>query len=121
MTLDLPAGTTIGLVGPDGVGKSTLLGLIAGVRRLQSGTVRVLGADMGDRHAREGFLPRTAFMPQGLGRNLYPTLSVWENIDFFARLFGMDARARDARIQRLLDATGLAPFPTGRRATCLVA
>ncbi|KDU97319.1 multidrug ABC transporter ATP-binding protein [Komagataeibacter rhaeticus AF1] len=111
VTLDLPAGTTIGLVGPDGVGKSTLLGLIAGVRRLQSGTVRVLGADMGDRHAREGFLPRTAFMPQGLGRNLYPTLSVWENIDFFARLFGMDARARDARIQRLLDATGLAPFP----------
>ncbi|MCE2565023.1 ribosome-associated ATPase/putative transporter RbbA [Komagataeibacter sp. FNDCF1] len=111
VTLDLPAGTTIGLVGPDGVGKSTLLGLIAGVRKLQSGTVRVLGADMGDRHTREGFLPRVAFMPQGLGRNLYPTLSVWENIDFFARLFGMDASARDARIQRLLDATGLAPFP----------
>lgn len=111
VTLSLPAGTTIGLVGPDGVGKSTLLGLIAGVRRLQSGKVMVLGADMGSRRAREAFLPRVAFMPQGLGRNLYPTLSVWENIDFFARLFGMDARARDARIHRLLDATGLAPFP----------
>ncbi|QHC35406.1 ribosome-associated ATPase/putative transporter RbbA [Komagataeibacter xylinus] len=111
VTLDLPAGTTIGLVGPDGVGKSTLLGLIAGVRRLQSGRLDVLGADIGERHAREAFLPRVAFMPQGLGRNLYPTLSVWENIDFFARLFGMDARERDARIQRLLDATGLAPFP----------
>ncbi|MHC0612437.1 ribosome-associated ATPase/putative transporter RbbA [Komagataeibacter oboediens] len=111
VTLDLPAGTTIGLVGPDGVGKSTLLGLIAGVRRLQAGTLNVLGSDMGDRRAREAFLPRVAFMPQGLGRNLYPTLSVWENIDFFARLFGLDAQARDARIQRLLDATGLAPFP----------
>ncbi len=111
VTINLPAGTTIGLVGPDGVGKSTLLGLIAGVRRLQSGKVMVLGADMGSRRAREAFLPRIAFMPQGLGRNLYPTLSVWENIDFFARLFGMDARERDARIHRLLDATGLAPFP----------
>lgn len=111
VTLDLPAGTTIGLVGPDGVGKSTLLGLIAGVRRLQSGRLDVLGADIGERRAREAFLPRVAFMPQGLGRNLYPTLSVWENIDFFARLFGMDARERDARIERLLDATGLAPFP----------
>ncbi|MFT9375002.1 ribosome-associated ATPase/putative transporter RbbA [Komagataeibacter saccharivorans] len=111
VTLDLPGGTTIGLVGPDGVGKSTLLGLIAGVRRLQSGRLAVLGADMAVRRAREAFLPRVAFMPQGLGRNLYPTLSVWENIDFFARLFGMDAQARDARIQRLLDATGLAPFP----------
>lgn len=111
ISLSLPAGTTIGLVGPDGVGKSTLLGLIAGVRRIQSGQVDVLGTDMADRAAREAFLPRVAFMPQGLGRNLYPTLSVWENVDFFARLFGLAAEERDKRISRLLEATGLAPFP----------
>lgn len=111
ISLTLPAGTTIGLVGPDGVGKSTLLGLIAGVRRIQSGQVDVLGTDMADRAAREAFLPRVAFMPQGLGRNLYPTLSVWENVDFFARLFGLAAEERDKRISRLLEATGLAPFP----------
>ncbi|PYD48403.1 ribosome-associated ATPase/putative transporter RbbA [Novacetimonas pomaceti] len=111
ISLSLPAGTTIGLVGPDGVGKSTLLGLIAGVRRIQSGQVDVLGTNMADRAAREAFLPRVAFMPQGLGRNLYPTLSVWENVDFFARLFGLAAEERDKRISRLLEATGLAPFP----------
>ncbi|KVR92312.1 ribosome-associated ATPase/putative transporter RbbA [Burkholderia vietnamiensis] len=111
VSLSLPAHTTIGLIGPDGVGKSTLLGVIAGVKRIQQGDVSVLGADLRVRDQREAILPRVAFMPQGLGRNLYPTLSVYENIDFFARLFGLDARARAARIQRLLDATGLAPFP----------
>jgi ribosome-dependent ATPase len=111
VSLSLPAGTTIGLIGPDGVGKSTLLGLIAGVKRIQQGDVSVLGADLRDRRQREAFLPHVAFMPQGLGRNLYPTLSVYENIDFFGRLFGLGAEARDARIERLLRATGLAPFP----------
>ena len=107
----LPAGATVGLIGPDGVGKSTLLSLIAGVKIIQSGQVNVLGGDMTDKQARQALSHRIAFMPQGLGRNLYPTLSVYENIDFHARLFGLNAQERKARIQRLLDATGLAPFP----------
>lgn len=111
VSLVLPARTTIGLIGPDGVGKSTLLGLIAGVKRVQHGEVSVLGADLRVRDARERVLPRVAFMPQGLGRNLYPTLSVYENVDFFARLFGLAEAVRARRIARLLDATGLAPFP----------
>ena len=49
-------------------------------------------------------------MPQGLGRNLYPTLSVRENVDFFGRLFGESQGERDRRIAELLEATGLAPF-----------
>ncbi|WP_321938332.1 ribosome-associated ATPase/putative transporter RbbA [Paraburkholderia sp. J8-2] len=111
VSLVLHARTTIGLIGPDGVGKSTLLGLIAGVKRVQHGEVIVLDADLCVRDARERVLPRIAFMPQGLGRNLYPTLSVYENIDFFARLFGLADAERAQRIARLLDATGLAPFP----------
>lgn len=111
VSLVLPARTTIGLIGPDGVGKSTLLGLIAGVKRVQRGEVSVLGADLRVRDERERVLPRIAFMPQGLGRNLYPTLSVYENVDFFARLFGLAEAERARRIARLLDATGLAPFP----------
>ena len=107
----LPAGVTVGLIGPDGVGKSTLLSLIAGVKIIQTGAVEVLGGDMADKQARQALSHRIAFMPQGLGRNLYPTLSVYENIDFHARLFGLNAAERRARIQRLLDATGLAPFP----------
>nr|WP_260432392.1 ATP-binding cassette domain-containing protein [Zymomonas mobilis] len=115
--LDLPAGQTIGLVGPDGVGKSTLLGIISGVKRLQSGKVTTLDADIGQKKQREAVLPRVAFMPQGLGHNLYPTLSVQENIDFFARLFGLDAEYRKTRIAQLLEATSLAPFfdrPAGK-------
>ncbi len=111
LSLSLPAGQTIALVGPDGVGKSTLLGLIAGVRKLQSGRISTLGVDIANRRAREQFLPRLAFMPQGLGKNLYPTLSVRENIDFFGRLFALDARTRETQITHLLNATGLAPFP----------
>ena len=110
VSLSLPAATTIGLIGPDGVGKSTLLGLVAGVKRIQRGSVRVLGGDLRVRHQREALFPRLAFMPQGLGRNLYPTLSVFENIDFFGRLFGLGAHESSARIRRLLEATGLAPF-----------
>jgi ribosome-dependent ATPase len=92
------------------------------VRKVQVGAITVLDHDLvatraGSRE-RARFLQRVAYMPQGLGRNLYPTLSVAENIDFFGRLFGLDAAARAAHMQRLLDATGLAPFPTVRRASC---
>ncbi len=111
VTLRIPAGCMAGLIGPDGVGKSTLLALVAGVRRGQTGTVRALGADMGAAAARAATQPRIAYMPQGLGRNLYPTLSVRENLDFFGRLFGQGAEERAARIEMLLQATGLAPFP----------
>ncbi len=111
LDLEIPAGVMVGLVGPDGVGKSTLMGLIAGSKRLQSGSVQVLGGDIASREHREQVCPRIAFMPQGLGKNLYFELSVTENIDFFARLFGVPDAERPGRIQALLDATGLGPFP----------
>ena len=109
--LDFPAGRMIGLIGPDGVGKSTLLSLVAGARKVQQGEVFALGADMRDARQRGAVGPRIAYMPQGLGRNLYPTLSVFENVDFFGRLFGHARGERDARIRELLAATGLDPFP----------
>ncbi len=109
--LDIPAGRTVAIVGPDGVGKSTLLALVSGARRIQAGRVRVLGGDMADRHHRDAVCPRIAYMPQGLGRNLYPDLSVRENVDFFGRLFGQGRAEREARIADLLAATGLDPFP----------
>ena len=112
VSLSLPVGTTIGLIGPDGVGKSTLLGIIAGVKQIQQGEAFVLGANLRSRAARESVLPRVAYLPQGLGRNLYPTLSIFENVDFFGRLFGLGDTERAQRIERLLDATGLAPFLT---------
>ncbi|MCX5512626.1 multidrug ABC transporter ATP-binding protein [Kaistia algarum] len=115
--IDVPAGVMAGLIGPDGVGKSTLLGIIAGVTRIQKGSVQVLGCDMRRSAERRQAGARIAYMPQGLGRNLYPTLSIEENLDFFGRLFGQGAVERAARIDELLRATGLAPFrqrPAGK-------
>ena len=115
VSLDIPKGATVGLIGPDGVGKSTLLSLMAGVKMIQDGRVEVLGGDMADKDVRRDLSHRIAFMPQGLGRNLYPTLSVYENIDFHARLFGLDGQERTRQIARLMEATRLAPF-SGRAA-----
>lgn len=110
VTLQIPRGTTVGLIGPDGVGKSTLLSLIAGVKILQTGSVQVFGLNVAEKKARDTLSHQIAFMPQGLGKNLYLTLSIYENIDFHARLFGLNKQQRHDRIQRLLNATGLAPF-----------
>jgi ribosome-dependent ATPase len=111
VSFGLDAGRSLALIGPDGVGKSSLLGLIAGAKQIQSGQVRIFGGDMADRRHRANVLPRMAYMPQGLGKNLYPDLSVRENIDFFGRLFGQGHAERRRRIDELLDRTGLAPFP----------
>jgi ribosome-dependent ATPase len=111
LTLEIPAHCMAGLIGPDGVGKSTLLALVSGVRKIQTGKVIVLDGDMADERHRRASYGRIAYMPQGLGRNLYPTLSVSDNIDFFGRLFGQGAAERRARIDELLKATGLDPFP----------
>jgi len=111
INLEVPAGKMVGLIGPDGVGKSSTFALIAGAHVIQSGKVEVLGGDMADREHRLAVCPRIAYMPQGLGKNLYPTLSVFENSDFFARLFGYDRQERERRIDELLQATALAPFP----------
>ncbi|MGV6988913.1 ribosome-associated ATPase/putative transporter RbbA [Testudinibacter sp. P80/BLE/0925] len=110
VSFSLPRGKTVGLIGPDGVGKSTLLSLIAGVKVIQQGSVHVLGLDQADATQRHELSTKVAFMPQGLGKNLYPTLSIDENIDFHARLFGLNRRQRKQRIRRLLQATGLLPF-----------
>ncbi|SIQ36551.1 ribosome-dependent ATPase [Rhizobium sp. RU35A] len=109
--LDIPSGCMVGVIGPDGVGKSTLLSLLSGVQVVQSGRIRVLGGDIAERGHRDMVCPRIAYMPQGLGKNLYPTLSVTENVDFFARLFGQDREERSERISALLQRTGLSPFP----------
>jgi ribosome-dependent ATPase len=111
VNLEVPAGKMVGLIGPDGVGKSSLFSLISEAHVIQSGKVEVLGGDMPDREHRLEVCPRIAYMPQGLGKNLYPTLSVFENSDFFARLFGYDRQERERRIGELLKATALAPFP----------
>jgi ribosome-dependent ATPase len=110
VTLALPTERTVGLIGPDGVGKSSLLAIIAGARRIQSGKVSVLGGDIADSVHRAAVCPRIAYLPQGLGKNLYSDLSIRENIEFFGRLFGQPRAERAERIAELLAATGLDQF-----------
>jgi ribosome-dependent ATPase len=117
VSIDIPANRMIGVIGPDGVGKSTLLGLLAGVRTIQEGDVQVLGGDIGDALFRTSIASRIAYLPQGLGKNLYPTLSIFENVDFFGRLFGQSREEREWRIDDLFQSTDLTPFrerPAGK-------
>lgn len=117
VSLELPAGCMIGLIGPDGVGKSSLLALLAGARKVQAGSLEVLGGDMREAAHRRAICHRIAYVPQGLGKNLYPTLTVFENVDFFGRLFGHGRGERERRIADLLQSTGLALFsewPAGK-------
>ncbi|RTE66189.1 ABC transporter ATP-binding protein/permease [Amphritea opalescens] len=117
ITLDIPSGLMVGLLGPDGVGKSTLMGLVSGARKLQQGQLEVLGGDMTSVEHRNAVGPGIAYMPQGLGKNLYAELSVEENLDFFGKLFGQSTAERQTRISRLTKATGLHAFlsrPAGK-------
>jgi ribosome-dependent ATPase len=117
ISLEVPRGIMAGMVGSDGVGKSTLMSLIAGSRKLQRGSLNVLDGDMRLAQHRLAVGPRIAYMPQGLGKNLYLELSVYENVDFMARLFGLSPQEREGRIPQLLEATGLARFrdrPAGK-------
>ena len=116
-SLDIPSGIMVGIIGPDGVGKSTLMALIAGSKKLQQGSVDVLGGDMRQVRHRRNVCPRIAYMPQGLGKNLYLELSVYDNVDFMAQLFGLSPTERPLRVKQLLEATGLGPFadrPAGK-------
>ena len=115
--LEVPAGCMVGLIGPDGGGKSSLLALTSGARAVQQGQVTVLGGDMQSRRHRNRVCPAIAYMPQGLGKNLYPSLSVEDNLQFFGRLFGHNAGERRRRIDELTKATGLHAFlsrPVGK-------
>lgn len=119
VSIEIPARKTIGLIGPDGVGKSTMLALVTGALAAPSkgGEITVLGGDMRDKGHRTKVCPRIAYMPQGLGKNLYFTLTVEENLQFFARLFGQGEAERRRRIDRLTKSTGLYNFldrPAGK-------
>ncbi len=115
--LSLPPVGMVGLIGPDGVGKSSLLALLCGARALQRGDVQVLGGSLRDARHLSHLRHRVAYMPQGLGRSLYGGLSVAENLDFFGRQRGFARAWREERARQLLRATGLEAFAQRPAAT----
>ncbi|MBA5868260.1 MAG: ATP-binding cassette domain-containing protein [Nitrospira sp. CR1.3] len=108
--LTIKKGEIYGLIGPDGAGKSSLMKAIAGVLSFEGGEVEVFGTPIDSEQAAERVKHRLGFLPQGLGLNLYPELTVEENIDFFARLrLVPDERIREDKA-RLLAMTRLDRF-----------
>nr|VUD25334.1 ABC transporter ATP-binding protein [Salmonella sp. NCTC 7297] len=73
ITLDVPARSMVGLIGPDGVGKSSLLSLIAGARVIEQGNVIVLGGDMRSAKHRRDVCPRIAWDAAGTGEKTFIT------------------------------------------------
>jgi ribosome-dependent ATPase len=110
----------VGLIGPDGVGKSSLLGIIAGARKIQSGRVSVLGGDLADAAHRAAVCPRIAFMPQGLGKNLYPDLSVRETSNFSAAYSASLVPSGRVELLSFSPALGSQPSPIVRQRNCRV-
>jgi ABC-2 type transport system ATP-binding protein len=110
LALEVRRGELYGLIGPDGAGKSSLLKIIAGVLVPDVGSVDVFGVSVDSERAAERIKGRLGFMPQGLGLNLYPELSVEENVDYFARLRLVPERALAERKETLLAMTRLARF-----------
>lgn len=108
--LDVPRGQILGLVGPDGAGKSSLLRCVAGVLRHDGGRIRVMGTTIDSDRSAETIKSRLGWMPQGLGNNLYRELSVEENVDYFANLRSLPPDELKQRKRRLLEVTRLTPF-----------
>ena len=108
--LEIQRGEMYGLIGPDGAGKSSLMKAIAGVLSYEGGTVEVFGTTVDSERSAEQIKSKIGFLPQGLGLNLYPALSVEENIDFFARLRLVPEKDLAERKVRLLAMTRLDRF-----------
>jgi ABC-2 type transport system ATP-binding protein len=104
ISFDVLSGEAYGLLGPNGAGKTTTLRMVCGLLRPDRGQVSIVGRPIfgpGSREARAAL----GYVPQGLA--LLPTLSVEQNLDFWARLSGLPRRVAAERIERTLALVGL--------------
>ena len=110
ITLDIRQGEVFGFIGPDGSGKSSLIRAIAGVQQYDTGTISLFGTPVTSERSAERVKSRIGLMPQGLGNNLYPELSIDENIDYFAGLRLVPKQELRQRKDQLLAMTRLTKF-----------
>jgi ABC-2 type transport system ATP-binding protein len=101
MTMEIAPGTSYGLLGPNGAGKTTLIRLMVGLLQPESGSVQCLGKAPNRKNAKNiGYMPQ---LPA-----LYGELSVRQNIDFFAHIYGMkDHKARTQRVDEVIKVVDL--------------
>ena len=110
LSFEVERGEVFIFIGPDGAGKSSTLKAVSGVIRYDGGSLKVFGKDPNREREFQKVREKLSFMPQGLGHNLYKRLSVEENLEFFARLYGVEGREKRERMELLLKTTGLYPF-----------
>jgi len=110
VSLSVKPGEIYGLIGPDGSGKSSLMKIIAGVLSYESGQLKVFGQSVDSEATAEIIKAKIGFMPQGLGLNLYPELSIDENINFFADLRDVPLAEREERKTLLMTMMQLTDF-----------
>ena len=106
ISFTLPKGGLAALVGPDGAGKTTLIRLLTGLMKADSGIVRVLGIDAAKDP--QAIQSRISYMPQRFG--LYEDLTVRENLDLYSDMHGVTQQDRQTQYLRLMDMTGLGKF-----------
>jgi len=106
VNLSINQGEVFGIVGPDGAGKTTLLRIVTGIMRPTEGSIRVANIDIVQNP--EAVKEKIGVVPQNF--SLYPDLTTEENLDFFSRIYQLNAAVYRERRDRLLRITRLAPF-----------
>jgi ABC-2 type transport system ATP-binding protein len=104
--LDIPTGQIYGFLGPNGSGKTTIIRMLCGLLTPSGGDVRVLGLDIPAQA--ETLRTRIGYMTQKF--SLYDDLTVRENMQFMARIYGLSRRVASARIEELLERYALSPL-----------
>ena len=106
LSIEIAKGEVFGLVGPDGAGKTTTLRMLGGLLDPTEGWATVAGHDVAKEA--EQVKDQIGYMAQRFG--LYPDLTVNENMDFYADLFGIPKAERVRLLPQLLEMTRMAPF-----------
>jgi len=106
LDLEVAEGEIFGLVGPDGAGKTTTMRMLTGTLPPSGGRAEVAGFDVVRQPER--LKEHLGYMSQRFG--LYPDLTVAENLEFYADIYGVPRRQFAARAERLLDFSNLTPF-----------
>jgi ABC-2 type transport system ATP-binding protein len=114
VTLSVPDGSILGLLGPNGAGKTTLVSILTGIVKKDRGEVQINGLDLDREPAAIRALG--SIVPQSFA--FYPTLTVYENLEYFGALYGLKGRALKTRIDRSIDIGSLQSFLHKKAEAC---